>query len=141
MAASSVLHLSTSPLADLYTDPDTPPDDRPAIEYAWHGAQSVFDTMLITGALIVPIGMVLFGVAMRCSAAYGSRLGWLAIGLGAAGLIGAGLEVVDRALELTAISILAIVVFHAATGWRTLALGRSDDGIVEIGEDERASVG
>ena len=46
MAASSLLHVSTAPLAELYTDPDTAPEDLPAIEYAWHGAQSVFDTML-----------------------------------------------------------------------------------------------
>ena len=33
--------------------------DQGAIEYAWRGAQSVFDTMLTTGVLLVPIGIVL----------------------------------------------------------------------------------
>ena len=89
MAASSLLHVSTSPLADLYTDSSTPPDDLPAIEYAWHGAQSVFDSMLATGLLLVPIGMVLLGVAMRRSQQFGPRLAWLAIGLGAIGVVGA----------------------------------------------------
>ena len=56
MAASSMLHLSTSPLSELYESSDATADDRLAIEYAWHGAQSVFDTMLVTGALLVPIG-------------------------------------------------------------------------------------
>ena len=65
MAASSMLHVSTSPLSDLYTAPDTPATDLRSIEYAWHGAQSVFDTMLATGVLLVPIGIVLLGVAMR----------------------------------------------------------------------------
>lgn len=126
MAASSLLHVSTRPLADLRSDPETPPEDLAAIEYAWHGAQSVFDTMLATGVVLVPIGMVLFGVAMRRSPSFGPRLAWLVIGLGAVGLVGATLEVVDEALELAAVSVLATVVFHLAVGRRTLHLGRTD---------------
>lgn len=127
MAASSLLHVSTSPLADLYTDSSTPPEDLPAIEYAWHGAQSVFDSMLATGLLLVPVGMVLFGVAMRQSRQFGSRLAWLAIGVGVIGALGAAAEILDQSLEVSALSVLAIVVFHLATGWRTLHLGTSDD--------------
>jgi len=133
MAASSLLHVSTSPLADLYTDSSTPPDDLPAIEYAWHGAQSVFDSMLATGLLLVPIGMVLLGVAMRRSQQFGQRLAWLAIGLGAIGVVGATVEIVDQALEFSAVSMLAIIVFHLATGWRTLHLGTSDDSSASTG--------
>lgn len=123
MAASSMLHVSTSPLADLYTAPDTPPEDLPAIEYAWHGAQSVFDTMLATGVLLVPIGIVLFGVAMRRAPAFGPRLTMLTIGLGAVGIVGAAIAAVDPGSVFSAVSVLAIAVFHMSTGWRTLALG------------------
>ena len=126
MAAGSLLHVSTSPLADLYTASDTPPEDLPAIEYAWHGAQSVFDTMLATGVLLVPIGIVLLGVAMRSAPAFGSRLAMLAVGLGIVGIIGATIAVVDPGSAFSAISVLAIVVFHLSTGWRTLALGKRE---------------
>jgi hypothetical protein len=127
MSASSLLHVSTSPLADLYTDPTTPPEELSSIEYAWRGAQSVFDSMLATGLVLVPIGMVLLGVAMRRSPRFGPRLAWLSIGLAAIGVVGATAEIIDQALEFSAASVLAIVVFQAATGWRTLRLGRSDD--------------
>lgn len=127
MSASSLLHVSTSPLADLYTDPTTPPDELPAIEYAWHGAQSVFDSMLATGLLLVAIGMVFLGVAMRRSHQFGRRIAWLAIGFGVFGVVGATVEVVDPALEFSVVSVLALVVFHGAAGWRTLGLARSDD--------------
>ena len=123
MAASSLLHVATSPLADLYTAPDTPPEDLASIEYAWHGAQSVFDTMLVTGLLLVPIGIVLLGVAMRGAPTFGPRLTWLTIGLGTAGIIGAAIEVVDPGLEVSAASVLAIVVFNLTTGWRMLTVG------------------
>jgi hypothetical protein len=134
MAASSLLHVSTSPLADLYSDSSTPSEELPAIEYAWHGTQSVFDSMLATGLLLVPVGMVLFGVAMRRSRRFGPRLAGLAIGLGVIGAVGATVEVVDRALEFSAVSVLAIVVFHLATGWRTLHLGKSDDTSTSAGD-------
>ena len=127
MAAGSMLHVSTSPLSELYRDPDTPDEDLVAIEYAWHGAQSVFDTLLTTGVLLVPIGMVLFGLAMLRTPRFGPRLAWLAIVAGGLGFVGAVIETVDRSLELSAVAVLAIAVFHLSTGWRTLNLARDDD--------------
>jgi len=56
--------------------------------------------------------------------AFGPRLAWLSIALGAVGAIGAAIEIVDPSLELSALSVLAIVVFHLAAGLRTLRLGR-----------------
>jgi hypothetical protein len=126
MAASSMLHVSTAPLADLYTAPDASADDQQMIEYAWYGAQSVFDTMLATGVLLVPIGIVLFGIAMRNSPAFGPRLTWLTIGLGVVGVIGAAIEAIDTGSDLSAASVLAIVVFNLSVGWRTLTLGSDE---------------
>ncbi len=123
MAASALLHVSTSPLADLYTDPDTSPENLEAIEYAWYGAQSVFDTMLATGVLLVPIGIVLFGVAMRSTPVFGPRLTLLTMALGTVGIIGGAIAVIDPGSAASAASVLAIAVFHLSTGWRTLTLG------------------
>ncbi len=131
MAASSLLHVATSPLADLYTAPETPPEDLAAIEYAWHGAQSVFDTLLATGVLLVPIGIVLFGVAMRSAPAFGSLLTAVTIGLGIVGTICAVVAVVEPGSMLSAISVLAIVAFHLSAGWRTLKLGTKDVDLTE----------
>ncbi len=130
MAASSVLHVSTAALSDLYTDADTPPGDLPAIEYAWHGAQSIFDTMLATGVLLVPIGLVLLGVAMLGTSAFGRRLASLTLVLGVFGTLGAAIEIVDTSVEASALSVLAIVIFHLAAGWRTFRL--ADDELVDL---------
>jgi hypothetical protein len=125
LAASSLLHVSTSPLADLYSSPETPSEDLPAIEYAWRGAQSVFDTMLATGLLLLPIGIVLLGVAMRRASAFGPRVGWAAITLGGIGVVGATVEVIDPAIEASAASLLGAVVLFVITGWRMLTLARA----------------
>lgn len=138
LAASSLLHVSTSPLADLYTAAETPVEGRSSIEYAWHGAQSVFDTMLATGLLLVPIGILLLGVAMRRAPAFGPRLGWLAIGLGTVGIVGAAIAVVDPGSAFSAVSVLAIVVFSLGIGWRTLKLGNEAN--ADLTEREPAPV-
>ena len=122
--ASAVLHVSTAPLAELYTSPETPAADQPSIEYAWHAAQSVFDTMLATGLLLAPSGILLLGIAMLSSPAFGSRLGWFAVVMGALGLAGAAIEVIEPDLEFSAFSVLTIVVFHLVVGIRTVQLGR-----------------
>ena len=125
MAAGAVLHVSTRPLAELYTSPDTPAGDLVSIEHAWYGAQSVFDTMLLTGVLLVPIGIVLLGVAMLNAPAFGRRLAWMSVVLGAVGMLGAAAEIVDSTLEFSALSVGAMVVFHLVTGLRTLTVGRN----------------
>jgi hypothetical protein len=134
MAASSLLHVATSPLADLYTDPDTPPEGLQSIEYAWHGAQSVFDTMLTTGILLVPIGIVLLGVAMWSAPAFGRRLTLLSLGLGTVGIVGAAIAVIDPGSASSAVSVLATVAFYLSTGWRTLALG--NEGSIDLTDPE-----
>ena len=123
MAASSMLHLSTSPLADLYTAPDASAEDLRAIEYAWHAAQSVFDTMLVTGVLLVPIGIVLFGVAMWRSSAFGPALTWFTVALGVIGIVGAVIAVIDPGSMFAAAAVLAIALFHLIIGWGTFRLG------------------
>jgi len=128
MAASSMLHMSTAPLADLYTAPGTSPSDLRAIEYAWHGAQSVFDTMLATGALLVPIGIVLLGLAMLRAPLFSRRIAMLAFGLGAVGIIGAAIGIMDPGSMFLAVSVLVIGAFHLTVGWSTLKLsGTSAD--------------
>ncbi len=124
MAASSLLHVSTSPLAELTSESGTTDVDERAIEYAWHGAQSVWDTMLATGVLLVPIGLFLLGMAMRASEAFGRRAAMTAMALGSIGTIGATIAVIDPGSMFSALAVLAIAVFHVVTGWRLWVMSR-----------------
>jgi len=64
---------------------------------------------------------------MRGSRLYGRWLPWVAISLGLVGTIGAAIEVVDTDSDVSAVSVLAIVVFHLLVGWRTLRLAPESD--------------
>ncbi len=116
MAASSMLHVSTRPLADRYGASGASTQEQQAVESAWVAAQSVFDTMLATGVLLVPIGLTLLGVAMRQAPEFGARIAVWCIVLGVAGFVGAAVEIVDSAIELSALSVLAIALFHLSVG-------------------------
>ena len=125
MAAGSLLHVSTSPLAELHDEPAATPGERQAIEAAWHGAQSVFDTMLATGVLLVPIGIVLFGLAMWQSTAFGHRLATFSAVFGLAGTSGAVVAIIDPGSAFSAVSVIAVTVFVLVVGRRMLKLGDS----------------
>ncbi len=123
LAASSMLHVSTAALSDRYADPGASASDRAAIEHSWAGAQSVFDTMLVTGLLLVPVGIVLIGVAMWRASWCGPWLARTSIGLGVLGFAGALAEAIDTSNDLSAISVLAMTVFAVTVGWRMLHPG------------------
>lgn len=118
MAAGSMLHISTAPLSDLYETAEA--GDLAAIEAAWVGAQSVFDTMLATGVLLVPIGLTLLGLAMRSFPAISSSIMWLTLGLGGVGIIGAVIAIIDPGSMFSALSVLGMTVVMLATGWQML---------------------
>ncbi len=126
MAASSMLHVSTAPLSDLYEAAEA--GERTAIEAAWAGAQSVFDTMLATGVLLVPIGLTLLGLAIRRFPAIASSIMWFTIGLGAVGTIGAVIAIIDPGSMFSAISVLGMTAVMLATGWQMLRVSAGERG-------------
>lgn len=119
MAASSVLHVSTAPLSDLYESAAA--GEQPAIEAAWVAAQSVFDAMLAAGVLLVPIGLMLLGLAMRRFPAFPASIMWLTVGIGVAGAVGAVIAIFDPGSMLSAISVLGMTVVMLATGGQMLS--------------------
>jgi hypothetical protein len=80
----------------------------------------VFDTMLATGVLLVPIGLLLLGLSMRRFPALASSIMWLTIGIAALGVIGAVIAIIDPGSMFSAISVLGMTVVLLATGWQML---------------------
>jgi hypothetical protein len=75
--------------------------------------------LLITGALVVPVGIVLLGAAMLHSLRFGSTYGWFSIVLGVVGVFGSAVGLFDPASAFVAASILGMAVFDLVVGWRT----------------------
>lgn len=120
LAASALLNLSTAPMSQTYQQAGAA--DRAGVVQAWAAAQGVMDAMLITGALLLPVTVALFGLASR--RLLGPVLGWGAVALGAAGLAGATLAAANGPSVLVAVSVLGALVFHLTVGVRCARLSR-----------------
>jgi len=79
--------------------------------------------MLTTGALLLPVTVVLFGVALRRS--MGPVLGWSAVVVGIAGVAGAAVAAATPPSSFAAVSILGALAFHLVVGVRCIRLSRS----------------
>ena len=116
LSAGALLNVANASMSQAYQQ--AAQADRTTVVLAWQSAQGVLDAMLVTGALLQPVAVVLFGLALRRGLA--PRLGWVAVAVGTAGLAGAVVAVLTPPSTLVAVAILATLVFHLAAGARWL---------------------
>lgn len=113
LVGGALIHLGTAPFADLLTG--TPSAGRDAVVATWLGAQVVFDTLLVTGALVTAAGLVVLAWA-------GRRMVVLVIAVAA--LLGAAVAVAVPGSPAVAAAILGMVAFHAVAGGRAMWTAR-----------------
>jgi len=82
----------------------------------------LFDALLLVGLLVMPAGVILFGLAMRQDPAYGTLAGNLTAALGILGLSAATVMLVDPLSAAAALGVLALIGFHLVAGWKTYRL-------------------
>ena len=70
----------------------------------------------------MPIGVILFGVAMRRDPAFGKVAGSISVALGVVGLAAATVMLVDPLSPVAALGVFALIDFHLLAGWKTYRL-------------------
>jgi uncharacterized membrane protein HdeD (DUF308 family) len=88
----------------------------------WQANQAMFDALLLVGLLVMPAGVILFGLAMRQDPAYGKVAGNLSVALGILGLAAATVMLVDPLSAAAALGVFALIGFHLVAGWKTYRL-------------------
>ncbi len=137
LAAEALPHVAQAPISDLYHAPGTTPEDQATLVFLWQATQSILDAMFIVGLVLLPIGLVCLGVAMLRAPAFGKGFGGASVVLGALGVGGASLLLVDPDSVLGAmVSVFALIIFHFVLGWRVYRLSRHPAGIIEDRQDE-----
>lgn len=131
LAAGAVPHVATAPLSDLYQTPGATTQDQATLVMLWTGIEAVFEALLYTGLVILPLGLVALGTAMRRHPGYGPRLAMSTIGLGIAGLA-AAVAVLLGLPDMAAIGVLALMAFHLTLGWRTVKVAKSPRARVSV---------
>jgi hypothetical protein len=122
LAAGAIPHVVTSRLSDLYHADGATPDEQATLVLLWQANQGMFDALLLVGLLVMPVGVILLGLAMRRDPAFGKVAGNVSVALGTVGLAAATVMLVDPQTAVTAIGIFALIGFHLLAGWKTYRL-------------------
>ena len=121
-AAGAIPHVVTSRLSDLYHAAGVSPDVQATLVLLWQANQAMFDALLLVGLLVMPVGIILFGLAMRLDPGYGKLAGTLSVALGVLGLAAATVMLIDPLSAAAALGVFALIGFHLVAGWKTYRL-------------------
>jgi len=124
IAAGALPHVATLPLSNLYHAPGATPEDQATLVLLWQATQGIFDALLITGLAIMPISLIVLGMGMLATLAFGKSYGGVSIVLGVLGVAAAVVMLVDPASPIAAVGIFALIIFHLVLGWKVYRLSR-----------------
>jgi len=125
MVVSATPHVAHATLSDLYHAPGATPADQATLALLWQAIWGINDQMLYVGFFVVPIGLILLGVAMLGAPAFGKGFGGVSVVLGVLGIVAAVLQMVDPASMIGAGSYFAGVIFYLVLGWKVYSLSRA----------------
>ena len=121
LAAGALPHAASVSIADLYHAPGA---DQAALAAAWQVNQAIMNMLLVTGLVILPVGVIGLGFAMYGSPAFGKGIGRASVALGLIGAAAAVVLLVDPLSPIAVVGFLALIAFHIAVGWRLYARSR-----------------
>lgn len=125
LAAEALPHIAQAAISDLYHAPGATPENQATLVLLWETTQGIIDMLLITGFLLLPIGVILLGIAMLRDSAFGKGFGGMSVVLGLLGVAAAILLMVDPASQLGAFSnVFTLIGFHFIVGWKVYRLSR-----------------
>lgn len=125
LATGAMPHAATAPIADLYHAPGVSAQDQAMLVPTWQVTQAMFNALLVEGLVILPIGLLLIGVAMLEAPSFGRLIGWIGVGLGIVAASAAVVLLVDPMSAVAVVGVLSLIVFHLVVGWRVFRLSRT----------------
>ncbi len=141
-AAEALHHVAQIPISNLYHAPGTTPEEQATLVFLWQATMGIINMMLVTGLMLLPIGLICLGVAMLRTPAFGKGFGAASMVLGALGFGGGSLMLVNPDSILGPVSgLFTLIIFHFVLGRKVYRLSRQPADIVEDrGNGVRAEV-
>jgi hypothetical protein len=96
----------------------------------------ILDMLLVTGLVILPTGLIALGVAMFGAPDFGKGFGGVSVVLGVLGVAAGVVLLIDPGSPIAIVSVLSLIVFHIALGWKVYSLSRGP--VDSIGDRRRA---
>jgi hypothetical protein len=124
LAAGALPQVARTPISDLYHAPGATPEDQATLVLLWQATQGILDALLITGLLLLPIGLLMLGVAMLRTPAFGKAFGGVSLVIGVLGIAAGVVLLIDPGSPIAIVSVLSLIVFHIALGWKVYSLSK-----------------
>ena len=121
LAAGALPQVAKAPISSLYHARGATPEDQATLALLWQATTGMLEALLVTGLLLLPLALLMFGAAMLRTPTFGKRYGWFSVTLGMVGTA-AAVATVGGASEVAVVGILALIVFHLAVGWKLVRL-------------------
>lgn len=124
MAISSTPHVGHHPLSELFQAAGTTPEAQEAIAIMWQGVWGIFSGPLYVGFFVVPLGIILVGVAMFAAPEFGKGISWMTVVIGALAFIAAIFQMIDPAGDIGAVSYITPIIFYFVLGTKIFRLSK-----------------
>ena len=124
MAISATPHVAHYPLSELFQVTGTAPEAQEAIALMWQGTWGVFNAPLYVGFFVVPLGLILLGVAMFGASDFGKGLGWMSVILGLMAFVASIIQMIDPASDVGALSYLLPIIVYFVLGIKVYRLSK-----------------
>ncbi len=125
LAVGALPQVARTPISDLYHAPGATPEEQATLVLLWQATQGIFDALLVTGLLLLPIGVIALGVAMLGTPAFGKGFGWMSLVVGVLGVAAGVVLLIDPGSPIAIVSVLSLIAFHIALGWKVYSLSRA----------------
>ena len=125
LAADSLHHIWQTPISDLYHASGATPEAQATLVLLWQATHAIFNALLVTGLVLLPIGVIALGVAMLGTPAIGKGVGRVSVVIGILGVVAGIVLLIDPGSSIAIVSVLSLIVFHIAVGWKVYRLSRA----------------
>lgn len=136
LAADALHHVWQTPISDLYHASGATPEAQATLVLLWQATHGIFNTLLVTGLVLLPIGVIALGVAMFKAPAFGKGFGGLSVVIGILGVVAGIVLLIDPGSSIAVVIVLSLIVFHLVLGWKVYRLSRAPLGVLKT--EERA---
>ena len=125
LAADSLHHIWQTPISDLYHASGATLEAQATLVLLWKATHGIFNALLVTGLVLLPIGVTALGVGMLGTPAFGKGVGGVSVVIGILGVLAGIVLLIDPGSSIAVVSVLSLIVFHIAVGWKVYRLSRA----------------
>ena len=125
LAADSLHHIWQTPISDLYHASGATLEAQATLVLLWQATHGIFNALLVTGLVLLPIGVTALGVGMLGTPAFGKGVGGVSVVIGILGVVAGIVLLIDPGSSIAVVIVLSLIVFHIAVGWKVYRLSRA----------------